>query len=172
VKKQPLFLLLALQCLGQSAVQDKGAPTPTISITITTPATEFMVRSPVPLKLVLRNTSSDGVGVRSGYVGPAYKGEKFRNIDIQVLDSSGKPVDESDLGRAIHGRDPKIGWGEPVRRPLAAGIGRGDSLTEQSDLSKEFDLSRPGRYTVQARRWDNETGQMVLSNKIAITITN
>jgi hypothetical protein len=93
-------------------------------------------------------------------------------MDIQVLDSSGKPVEESDLGRTIHGRNPKIGWGDPGERGAMSGISAWASMIEQSDLSKEFDLSKPGRYTVQAQRWDNQTGQMVLSNKITITITD
>jgi len=144
---------------------------PAFSIVITAPATSVRLGSPIPLKLFLTDLSQKSLGVQVRAVGPEYKGEKFRDMDIRVLDSSGKPVEETDLGRTVHGRNPKISWGVQGTKHGGIAIGTGQTLTEQADLSKEFDLSKPGTYTAQAERWDGEHGQMIRSNTITITIT-
>ena len=102
-------------------------------------------------------------------------------MDIQVRDSEGKPVAETEYGKTIHARSieaPPVdrnGPGVPTRGPrggaIAMALRPGETLTEESDLTKEFDLSRPGKYTVQAfdRGRDPDTGKTVMSNEVTIT---
>jgi len=165
-----VLLFIALPCGAQMQPEPQQTPVP-FSIAITGPTNPIRLGSPIVLKLVLTNTSQKGIGVLFRDVGPGYGGQRFRNMDIRVVDSSDKPVEETDLGMTIHGRNPKVVWGSPGKRGAAIGIGPGQTLTEQAELNKEFDLRKPGIYTVQAQRWDGEHGQMVLSNKVTITIT-
>ena len=38
-------------------------------------------------------------------------------------------------------------------------------------VSDLYDLSKPGQYTIQVRRWDDETKTWVKSNTITVTVT-
>jgi hypothetical protein len=45
------------------------------------------------------------------------------------------------------------------------------TLTDRVNVSKLYDLSRPGKYTIQFRRLDPDTKTFVLSNKITVEVT-
>ncbi len=47
----------------------------------------------------------------------------------------------------------------------------GETVTHRVNVSKLYDLSQPGTYTIQLRRFDEETKTFVLSNKIRVTVT-
>jgi hypothetical protein len=149
------------------------------------PSPGIAVGSPVPLKLLLTNISDHDIGFSEYNVsGPMLKHVRLRQVDVQIRDGDGKLVAETEYGRAIHGRS--VGQpgavaadtsqpgraGAPPRDVLSVLL-PGRTLTEESDLSKEFDLSRPGKYTVQAtaRRTDPDTGLRVQSNTLTLTIT-
>jgi hypothetical protein len=75
------------------------------------------------------------------------------NFDIDVRDSRGNPAPEMPYLEAIN-----RSGGAPHRVALQ-GIGGisaepGETLTFKSDLSKLYDLSRPGMYTIRVRRTD------------------
>jgi hypothetical protein len=38
-------------------------------------------------------------------------------------------------------------------------------------VSDLYDLSKPGQYTIQVRRWDDETKTWVKSNTLTVTVT-
>jgi hypothetical protein len=90
-------------------------------------------------------------------------------MDVQVEDSGGRPGAETLYGGKLHLR----------RFPAGGGGGHGFGfywkpgrvITEESDLNKEFDLSKPGTYTVHALRVDPDTKQTVTSNIIKFTVT-
>jgi hypothetical protein len=96
-----------------------------------------------------------------------FRGLLERLMDIQIRDSDGTPAPETERGKIIHRR----------AGPLAGGNGflhdckPGETFTEQSDLSAEFELTKPGTYTVQASRYDSVSGQVVKSNTLTLTVT-
>jgi hypothetical protein len=49
-------------------------------------------------------------------------------------------------------------------------IGPGKTSREDADLTEEFELSKPGKYTVQAERLDQYSKGPVKSNIITITL--
>jgi hypothetical protein len=52
---------------------------------------------------------------------------------------------------------------------FAETLGRGKSVVQKLALSKEYDLSNPGKYTIQALHSDGKTD--VQSNVISLTVT-
>jgi hypothetical protein len=182
-----IFLpLLSLVTAQASAAQERQRPEPALKLVITAPESEIRLGSPVPLKLVLTNISNHDIWFSGFNVsGPVFKQVPLRQIDIQVRDSDGKLVAETEFGKTIHGRSverPQVEPPDPSKpgKPLP-GPPRdvfmisqpGETLAEESDLSKEFDLSKPGRYTVHAvaRRLDPDAGGLVQSNDVTFTIT-
>jgi len=47
----------------------------------------------------------------------------------------------------------------------------GESFQEETELSKEFNLTKSGMYTVEFTKRDPETGKMVVSNPITVEVT-
>jgi hypothetical protein len=179
---------MLLGCVGPAAAQDQQSKKSETAVTIAAPASEAKVGEPFQLKLSLTNISDHGITLAiPGLVdGPVYKKVLFRVMDIEVRGAGGNPVAETEYGKTIHGRSrqappppPPAPPNSPPRpgpeAPKGFGIYLvpGDSISEQSDLSREFDLSRPGTYTVQASSGihDPATGKPLTSNTVTFTIT-
>jgi hypothetical protein len=180
---------LLLASLDPAAGQDQQAKKPVTAITITAPVAEAKLGEPFQLKLSLTNTSDHAitiVDVTHPVDGPVYKKVLLRAMDIQVRDAGGNLVAETEYGKTIHGRSlqspppppPEPANSQPRPGPVAPkGFGTylapGKSVSEESDLTREFDLSRPGTYTVQAigRGHDFATEKSVTSNTVTFTIT-
>ena len=178
------FLIPMLLGRGEVAAAQEQPRKPSFAIVITASLSEIKVGLPVPLRLALTNTSDEPMHYSGGIVnGPVFRKMQLRQIDIQVHGSDGKPVAETEYGKTIHGRsiqpppvvnDPSAP-GRPVpgsgSHAIMSALDPRQTLTEESDLSKEFDLTKPGKYTVQAFQKDGNTGLIVISNKITFTIT-
>jgi hypothetical protein len=150
---------------------------------------EAKLGGPFQLKLSLTNISDHGItlaGIPGLVNGPLYKKVLLRAMDIQVRDASGNFVAETEFGKTIHARSlqppPPLPPAPPNSPPRPGpeapkGFGTylapGQSISEESDLSKEFDLSRPGTYTVRAfmRGPDPAAGNSVTSNTLTFTVT-
>lgn len=46
----------------------------------------------------------------------------------------------------------------------------GETMTDRVNVSKVYDLTQPGRYTIQFQRLDPETKTFVKSNEITVTL--
>ncbi len=61
-----------------------------------------------------------------------------------------------------------------MRDGIKGGGGRkldpGDSLKDRVNISKLFDLSKPGKYTIQLRRLDPEKQVMIDSNQVVVKV--
>lgn len=90
--------------------------------------------------------------------------------------------DDMDQGGWVYQVDIRDGKGEePRQTEFARSVGAGGSggyiplppgkaLTDRVNVSKLYDLSRPGRYTIQFQRVDMESKTFVTSNKITVTV--
>ena len=47
----------------------------------------------------------------------------------------------------------------------------GESWRDLILMKNLYDLSQPGQYTIQVRRWDDETKTWVKSNTLTVTVT-
>jgi hypothetical protein len=97
---------------------------------------------------------------------------------MSVLDSEGNPVPETPFGKEIHGKV----WPSALVNGLALtgsvtaenpiSIRAGETVKDRPrDLAKEYDLSKPGTYTIRARRYDPSSKTEVVSNSLTITLT-
>lgn len=169
----PFFLLpMLLLPSGISAAQSSRRPRdakPAFSIALSTPRSVVEVGSPLMLGFACTNTSGHDIVIGS----PAL---------ISVLDSDGKSVPETPYGRKVHGTEPRpvpppeVGPPHGVPGESGGGLGPlpmrpGETIrSPRSDLSREYDLSRPGTYTIQARRADFYSGTVVESNVLTVTL--
>src|SRR5258706_741466 len=157
-----LVLLLAVIPLASKTTAQVAQPEkPPFTITISTPQVTVKAGLDVRLKVTMMNTSDRDINYTVG-TGPI--------IDIDIRDAGGKPLSETPDGRKIHGTDRKVagpGSGTVVRVPLKPG----ETLDGESILNQEYDLSIPGKYTIQAVRADPISKNVVKSNTITVTVT-
>jgi hypothetical protein len=96
-----------------------------------------------------------------------------------LRDGEGRPIAETEYGKTIHGRSVRQSQRAEHDMPGVPGGGRtgvagvlvaGETFKETSDLSKEFDLRKPGTYTLRAFRKDGVTSQTIYSNEITFVL--
>jgi hypothetical protein len=155
-----------------STAQDSRLPKRSFSLSIQGPLDPVRVGSAIPLKLTLTNPS-DG-DVREAII-PGTDGKPLRSIDIRVYMASGAPVRETVYGMEIHGRKPPgpqggVPHGGGVLTVFTFAVKPGKTFSEDADLSKEFDLNKPGKYTVQADRFDPLGASLIKSDIITVTV--
>ncbi len=88
-----------------------------------------------------------------------------RQVDIQLLDSKGHFVPLTPYGRAVRGQCGECGGGGTL-----GDLRPGESLNEEVDLSREFDITKPGRYTVRAQQLDEASKLQVRSDPVTVTL--
>jgi hypothetical protein len=172
VASTQLLLLALVGGCGDRVSQ--AAPPQAFSITIRSPARTWKVGSDLTITIRLENVSGQKLLLRKA---PGQEqGELFMDVDVE--DEHGHPPPRTKYFRVLRG----IGGDDPARGPneelLQAGsiqkkvLGPGESLTDGIVVSKLFDLSRPGNYTIRVRRHDQGSDTIVVSNTIAVTVSD
>jgi len=130
-----------------------------VSISISTPNATVHPGDPIPIHFVMTNTTDHAIMV--GRV-PSDSSAEF-HYQLQVSEASGRSVPETDYHHRIAG-----GWsGSRLQFDLKPG----EKLEEDTEFTKQFDLSAPGTYTIQARRWvEGEVKYSEWSNKLTIVV--
>ena len=167
----PLLLLATLLPLVPARVLEGGAACPAeepgaaFTLKIAPSPSVAKPGSAVVVKIGLTNISEHAIDVGYTY---AYRGDFYR-VDI----------------RDTHGRTPPQArprtWldsnGRRVTRTLG-GVGAGvrsvkpgETMLDEYLVNDHYDLTQPGKYTVQASRLDDETKTWVKSNTITLTVT-
>lgn len=124
------------------------------------------VGSELKLNVVLANAS----GEEEIVVGTSAAGEQ--NYKLSVTDLQGKPPASTKYGRALKG-ETWIQDGKTVvvvDKYMPVHLPPSKTLKETIDLNKLYDLSQPGKYRIQAERYDEERKVWVKSNAIVVTI--
>jgi hypothetical protein len=186
------LLAAALVALAPALPQGNEVP---FSITITAAQSLFMAGSEVTIRLVFKNTSDHEVPYTRGLgTGVEAHGEFF--TDVAVRDASGELVPETKYHRVLRGKDDtsasqaspeKTGEvpatsGPPKPRLRFRGsftgvmLKPGEFREEDIVVSKLYDLSQPGQYTISASRrlsdvsTDPQSKLVAKSNTLKITI--
>jgi hypothetical protein len=166
--------MLLVAALGVVGVSPAQLAQPLYTITISTPESVIKVGSEVRLDVTTKNVSNQTIYM-------FFSTAPGRDPEIHLRDSKGNPVLETPYGQKVHGTDPN-------RRPFSGSVfgyqetlKPGETFEEKLNLSEEYDLSKPGEYTIQVRRHDvlseddlkskSRTVAFVKSNTITITIT-
>lgn len=140
---------------GAQVTQSAQAP---ISITLSTSASPVKVGSDLNQHVAMSNTSDARVEF----------GLTPETFVVDVRDGEGKAVDRVKKARPVVAKDHvTMEQGITVMAQVQLMEPR---ATRQFDelLNKEFDLSKPGTYTVQATEWYRKTA--VKSNIVTITV--
>jgi hypothetical protein len=155
-----LFLIAVLFSPWQSGGAQKSEPAePWFAVTINTAKPVITIGTDVKLKVIFANKTNQGISVSAGAPG--------RDFDLDVRDGEGRPVPETAYGLKMHGEVPTPGNITVYRRISLPG----DKFEEELDLSKEYDLSSPGKYTVQLRG-RNPKFRAVKSNTITFALVH
>jgi hypothetical protein len=88
--------------------------------------------------------------------------------DVDVYDGDGNLALLTETGRRYRGSLPRDGPPNPhTTQHLQPGETKSGGMINLDSL---YDLSRPGRYTVQVRAFDGESKSIVESNRITVTV--
>jgi len=136
-----------------------------ISITIKIAQSTIKVGSNMEVEAEMKNVSTEGVG----YVPAGTMSFSTTSFVWDIRDSASKPVPLTEYGLKANCLDspggvPRICAGSTFGDILEPG----KSFRQTLALSKEYDLSKPGKYTVQASRFDGKTD--VKSNTLTLAV--
>jgi hypothetical protein len=142
---------------------------PEVSLTVSVSQTTFKAGSEIAAKIVLWNKSTQAIPVAVDF----YPGAEA-DYRAEVLGSDGKPAPRTEYGRkfALGGFNSSVG--NAVLGPLGSKAlfdePDGDKITSTMVINKLFDLSKPGKYSVQVSREVGKANTLVKSNIITVTI--
>jgi hypothetical protein len=154
------LVLVMTATLGMSALGQAPEVKQPFSIVISTEKLVVNVGDPVIIMLRLTNNSDHAVG--PGWWGQDNLGVMDQADQFDVRDSRGNVFRKKK-------RDP----GFPIMGNGAMTLMTpGQTRSYAQDFARWYDLSQPGKYTIQALRPTSENGKkiMVKSNKITITV--
>lgn len=154
---------------GQAQVAQPAPAEPKFSLTIKTAQGTVKVGSDVVVEAEMKNISAEDIFYsRLTGRGP---GPFPSGFTWEILNSEGKPVPFTEYGLKINRPEPELGPGGYVPaagKTIFGLLGPGKAIVEKMALSKEYDLGKPGKYSIQALRSDGKTD--VKSNVITLTV--
>jgi hypothetical protein len=159
---ETLLFSLFLPLIAAHAQQQPQSAQPSLSLTISVPGTAVKAGSPLKLKITTTNTSDHDV---------SYLVSTDGLYDVYVHDAAGALAPETPEGARKHfwspNHRPEVGSVFVARYHLEA---RARQEIEV-DITKEYHLTKPGKYTVYVERPDPENkGKQIKSNTITITV--
>lgn len=154
---------VALVCLAPlPASTAKGA----FSLTIAAPKEPLKAEAELRLLVTITNTSNRKI---SFVTSPGPTPEDGFLYEIDVRDEQGRPVA---LSSDLRGRDPRVpvNYGSRTARTLSPG----ESFIDQVTVTRFYDLTRPGQYTISVSRSmpprQNLGNGTIKSNAITLTV--
>ena len=158
---RPLLIVFLIGICTVPALAQQQPGKPPFTIVLVTPRPTVTLGSEVWITIRRTNTSDKDVNA-SAYI------DKSTNLDLnyvlELRNSGGRPL-------------PQVADKSPVGRFLDAQFGTlkpGETISNDINLLRLFDLKQPGKYTLQVSRRVPEAlgGGVVKSNIITITITD
>jgi hypothetical protein len=133
-----------------------------LSVRISAPHSTVKLGVPIRLRIALTNVSDHQIGF-------PWLVDVSQDYELSVWTGQGNRV-----------KHKRRAWADKAGRHhtrirggsgYAAYLEPGQTLKGEVDVSESYDLSQPGKYTIQASRYDYETKTWVKSNTITITVT-
>jgi hypothetical protein len=159
-KHYAFMTLIAIICWTVLARGSEAA----FSITISTPQAVVKGGTEVKVNILLKNTSGHELAVAKAL------GEVHGEISgyrVDVWDSNGRRLRRTKYGATVEGDTDVLGPFSLRTKILQPDTTLNDSLI----ISKLYDLSKPGKYTIQVYRVDHENKSVVKSNLIKLTVS-
>jgi hypothetical protein len=164
-----VFLILATLVTGPVTGPAQARPAASFSLTITALQNPVKAGSEVRIEIVVTNISNREITVsRSNGEGQA----ELSGYTAEIRDRKGNLISETKYGREL-----KAEGGTPeaptvtVTNDILFPLQPGKKLKDMLIVSKLRDTSQPGIYSVQVQRTDPDTGILVKSNTVTVTVT-
>lgn len=144
------------------SAQAEHAAKPPFSLTIPTKPNVFTVGSPMPFKVVLTNTSSHKISLlRLGWC----------NYTAEIRDSQGALAKAKPLAEKLPGGRLRLRHSGGSVTMIQVDPGKVPCcVCTVYNLTNDYEVTEPGKYTVQLLRYDYETKTWVRSNTIPIVV--
>jgi hypothetical protein len=159
--KKAIAVLVVATILAIGALGQAPAAKQPFSLVLSTTNLTVKTKSPVPVTFQLTNTSEHEIP--PGWWGQNSLGVIEQADVFDVRDGQGRPLVKRQP-------DPKSDF--IIGNGAVGGIPPGGSNSFTQDFTRWYDLSQPGKYTIQASRPFSENGKkgVVTSNKLTITV--
>jgi len=163
-------VLVVAACAFPNAQGQESKVAP-FSLTIHLQEPKVKVGSPIWVNATIENKSDHEISIwidnASDQGGFVYK--------VEAWDDKGSIVGKTKFGRRIQNEDTAEERGREnyiiVDSGGEVGLKPKETRTDRVDVAKICVLTRPGTYTVQLRRFDQESMTVVKSNKVTVTVT-
>lgn len=165
-------VLLVIGIAGISAglhaqeTKPTDSKTPRFSVTISSTDPVVKSGSSIWVDATVKNTSGQDISVHM--TNPA---EFAYRIEVRNEKSARAP--ETKLGRERNNRTTAEDEREPVviiSKGTNSPLKTGKTITDHVDVTQMYDLSGPGKYTIQFERFDEESKTFVMSNMTTVTV--
>ena len=160
------LLVVVIAAEGALAAQSGQPPKlvePRFSIAISVDSSTVKTGSQITTKAVLTNKAKDTIFLDTF---AQWTGEL--DLEVEVRDVQGNLAPLTDYGRLVikgEGDVPIVG------KVFSMALLPGEVLKKDVVISKLYDLSQPGKYTIQAQRVDDANGALAKSNTVTVTVT-
>ncbi|HEV2195701.1 MAG TPA: hypothetical protein VGR55_08965 [Candidatus Acidoferrum sp.] len=161
-----LQILFAVMVVALYAASPAHSTTTPFSLTIATPKEPLKAGAELRLLVTITNTSNRKI---SFVTSPGPIPEDWILYEIDVRDEQGRSVA---LSSDLRGMDPRvpINYGSRTARSLAPG----ESFVDQVTVTRFYDLTPPGQYTISVARSmpprQNLGNGTIKSNAMTITV--
>jgi hypothetical protein len=166
----PVGLLLLVMSMAAPCTGSAQGTRPSFSVTISVPQDVVAAGSEVKVRIILKNTSNHDIVIpRSN----AEDEGEFHN-KITVRDEEGNLVaDKATVSaRTDKNKDTQSELTNLTMETVVSfTLKPGESLKDGIKLSEIYDLSKPGKYSIEVERIDESTKTVVKSNMIMLTVT-
>jgi hypothetical protein len=160
-----LEITVLMTLLGRATAQTRSSAS--FSLMIQAPSTVFKIGAPVELRIILKNTSDHEIQIwrnALGQEGLVYK--------LDVKDEHGKVPPTTKFKESLKGLENPayLTPQTPIKISGAwVPLKPGNTLTDPINVSRLYDL-RPGRYSLQVQRLDDESKTTVKSNTVHVDL--
>lgn len=131
------------------------------SLSIAAPQSTFKSGSEVRISVTITNTSAQQASFIFLPNAPQF--------DLYVRDSSGKLAPETAYGKTVHPWSPDYVPSAGSTLAARAILKSGEKTTIELDVSRQYELTRPGEYTLSVQ--STQAGIVLKSNTARVTIT-
>lgn len=154
-----VVLLAGQNSVGQTSAAQRATKSPiAIAITVETPTVK--AGTGVSIRASLTNNSNQPLDASGCYCGPSGLDSAFK---WEVRDSSGHLASKRVCPH------PEVATGSPILDRI---IAPGGAISGDQDVSRLYDMTRPGKYVIQASREIPKEmgGGVVKSNVVTVTV--
>jgi hypothetical protein len=156
-----LFMVTVVLVAGQNTVGQGNSAKPPFTIVIAVESATIKAGSGVSINARLANTSNQPVDASGCYCGPAGLDSAFT---WEVRDDKGHLA-----AKRVYPH-PELATGSAILNRI---IQPGGEISGDQDISRLYDMTKPGKYVIQASRAIPKEmgGGVVKSNPVSLTVT-